>query len=123
MTREEAASVLADYDINYEGHTAEEVVDAFDVAFKALKVEPCEDAISRQGLLDTIDRFCDLGKRQLKEIVRDLPSVTPKQRTGHWIKDDITERSKSAYKYKCDRCGAYHRARYDYCPSCGAKMV
>ena len=44
------------------------------------------------------------------------------QRTGHWIKDDITERSKSEYKHKCDRCGAYHRAMYDYCPSCGAKM-
>ena len=43
-------------------------------------------------------------------------------KTGHWIKDEITERLKVEYKHKCDLCGAYHRAMYDYCPSCGAKM-
>lgn len=46
----------------------------------------------------------------------------PQQRTGHWTKDEITERARVAYKHKCDLCGAYHRAMYNYCPSCGAKM-
>lgn len=53
----------------------------------------------------------------------EVKALEQEPKTGHWIKDDITERSKSAYKHKCDRCGAYHRAMYDYCPSCGAKMV
>lgn len=37
MTREEASSVLDDYDVNFDGHTAEEIADAFDVAFRALE--------------------------------------------------------------------------------------
>lgn len=122
--------------------------------------EPCEDAISRQGLLDTIDRFCDLGKRQLKEIVRDLPpvtpkhteitlesaidylnsigwmqehdriltesaqSVTPKQRTGHWIDEGYYADGSNATEYRCSECGE-HIIEYEpdrYCRFCGAKM-
>ena len=37
MTREEAAEILDDYDVNFDGHTAEEIAEAFDVAFKALE--------------------------------------------------------------------------------------
>lgn len=51
-----------------------------------------------------------------------IKALEQEPKTGHWIKDEITERSKVAYKHKCDLCGAYHRAMYDYCPSCGAKM-
>ena len=51
----------------------------------------------------------------------DMINTKPKQ--GEWIKDEITERSKGAYKYKCNICEAYHRARYDYCPSCGTRMA
>lgn len=40
MTREEASSVLDDYDVNFDGHTAEEIAEAFDVAFRALEQEP-----------------------------------------------------------------------------------
>lgn len=57
-----------------------------------------------------------------EEFLMAIKALEQEPKTGHWIKDDITERSKSAYKHKCDRCGAYHRAMYDYCPSCGAKM-
>lgn len=96
-----------------------------------LEQEPCEDAISRQAVLDGVDRYIYKSQSTGTQddfysfaelVVKQLPSVTPQPKTGHWIKDDITERSKSAYKHKCDRCGAYHRAMYDYCPSCGAKM-
>ena len=40
MTREEASSVLDDYDVNFDGHTAEEIAEAFDVAFRALEQKP-----------------------------------------------------------------------------------
>lgn len=36
MTNEQASEILDDYDVNFEGHTAEEVAQAFDCAFKAL---------------------------------------------------------------------------------------
>lgn len=40
MTREEASNILGDYDVNFEGHTAEEIAKAFDVAFRALEQKP-----------------------------------------------------------------------------------
>lgn len=49
MTNERASEILDDYDVNFHGHTAEEVAQAFDCAFKALEQEPCEDCISRQA--------------------------------------------------------------------------
>ena len=87
-------------------------------------VASCSDAISRQGLLDTIDRFCDLGKRQLKEIVRDLPPVTPKQRVGRWIDEGYYADGSNATAYRCSECGE-HIIEYEpdrYCKFCGAKM-
>lgn len=47
-----------------------------------------------------------------------LPSVTPQQRTGRWVKEGQGGR----YKWMCSNCGTHHRALYDYCPSCGCKM-
>ena len=81
-------------------------------AIKALEQEPCEDAISRQAVLDAIDakawEFCNyliskgrndeqkpvsLFADNLRECIReDLPPVTPQQKTGYcrdckWWKD------------------------------------
>lgn len=40
------------------------------------------------------------------------------ERKGHWNNAyALTE-----YRYRCSECFANHRARYDYCPSCGARM-
>lgn len=91
----------------------------YDIRNAVIAMQPvasCSDAISRQGLLDTIDRFCDLGKRQLKEIVRDLPPVTPKQRAGHWIEceDEV--------KCFCSECKEISDYPTKFCPNCGAKM-
>lgn len=104
----------------------------YDIRNAVIAMQPvasCSDAISRQGLLDTIDRFCDLGKRQLKEIVRDLPPVTPKQKIGHWIAQDVHN---CHTDFKCSECGYIHSfmhlygkptADYTYCPNCGRRMV
>lgn len=134
MTREEAIMILK----NEQPHCGkralfpeEKKYEAYDVAIKALEQQPCEDAISRQTVIDIVDRYSE-SRSNVEDVTQDiisgilaLPPVNPqpKTKTGHWIKDDITERSKSEYKHKCDKCGAYHRAMYDYCPSCGAKMV
>ena len=46
--------------------------------------QPCDDAISRQAVLDEIDRRFDLAK-PFKQLIESMPSVTPQQRMGRWI--------------------------------------
>lgn len=47
-----------------------------------------------------------------------LPSAEPERKTGQWDINYLSE----IYRYRCTVCNAVHRARYDFCPSCGAKM-
>lgn len=112
------------------------------------ELEPCEDAISRQAVLDAIDvkawEFCDYLIRNgrndeqkpvshfadnLRECVgEDLPSVTAQQKIGKWIMSDD-----GLYRPICNNCGAHPWKGYiptveeateafKYCPNCGAKM-
>lgn len=46
-------------------------------------------------------------------------STQPERKTGKWT---IYDRHTMPYQYICSECGAYHRAMYDFCPSCGADM-
>lgn len=84
--------------------------------------DECEDAISRQAVDDAIydySRSCDVNYEQIMEYVNKIPSVTPKQRTGHWIKVDDEE----PIAYDCSECVAMVGRRCRFCPDCGAKMV
>jgi Zn finger protein HypA/HybF involved in hydrogenase expression len=51
-----------------------------------------------------------------------LPTVTPQQKSGKWIRIDKD-------KCKCDQCevisfiAMYPNGDANYCPNCGAKMV
>ena len=97
---------------------------------KALKQEPCGDAISRQAAIEKIHWLgldndtaimCDLT-------IRTLPSVNPQEpsdisneqepKTGHWIW--------CVGSHKCSNCEEYtcfsHKEMLRYCPNCGAKM-
>ena len=38
---------------------------------------------------------------------------------GRWTIEDFRV---APHRYCCSNCTAYHRARYAYCPSCGAVM-
>ena len=75
----------------YDKDRWKEKVTALEEKLKALSAEPCEDAISRQAVLDTLnttDEFMDeertveTYKALLKECYEVLPSVTPKQKEG-----------------------------------------
>ena len=92
---------------------------------KALSQEPCEDAISREAVLDAVSEGCQELRGvygRCEELINALPSVT--QKSGEWINDknDIPICSRCGYIPQFDR--AIDDYEYsNYCPSCGAKMV
>ena len=122
MTREEAIEVLQQ-DIPCEQDT--DVIESLEMAIKALAQEPCEDAISRQAVLETLDdmdnvldedRTIENYKELLKECYAVLPPVNPQPKTGHWI---IKENG----RVKCSKCLIVQPYSSIFCPSCGTKMV
>jgi rubrerythrin len=84
----------------------------------------CGDAVSRQAVEKITweePTFTDALNvlAEVRDKVRALPSVSPQQRTGRWVKDGQGGR----YKWMCSNCGTHQRALYDYCPSCGTRMA
>jgi hypothetical protein len=83
----------------------------------------CEDAISRQAVLDLIDHYnsdglgsvfygYEQGEKFANEVNK-LPSVKPQPKMGRWI------------DRKCSRCGCRSMLGLcieNYCGNCGAKM-
>jgi hypothetical protein len=117
---------------------------------KALEQEPSGDAISRQAVLESIKNLYPdmpvmdiMGARrkwlekyapyfECENAVEHLPSVTPKQRMGHWIEHENGfwscvnkngERDGWIPDYECSECGSRAwKHKTNYCPNCGAKM-
>ena len=98
--------------------------------------EPCEDAVSRQAVLDylknNVDDFPDY--HEAIEKILDLPSVQPKAKTGRWSRKtkvdayDIAGVKTWGIKCQCDKCDfttivVEDFGYYKYCPHCGAKAV
>ena len=87
MTREDAINYFKwfkDHPPNEDKAILETGIELFDMAIKALEQEPCEDAISRQTLIDVVtgEDFCNNFPRMsksLKTIIQALPNVQPKQ--------------------------------------------
>lgn len=116
--------------------------EALDIAIKALEQEPCEDAISRREAIKKFtyswkgeripDYDCDnfptqIDIKTVKEILKELPSVTPQPKTGHWIDRFPTKECKCSV---CDFLICISNGSYidmvgqmKYCPNCGAKMI
>ena len=98
------------------------------------------DLINRQAALDAFGLFEKTRKYggdysgydtmllyEIQQTLEDLPSVTPKQRSGHWIEQDGFD---GDTYYDCSECGESFCLidgtptdnLYNYCPNCGAKM-
>ena len=103
------------------------------------QIEPCEDAISRQAVLDaTVKRNSIWNKitnskgENLEEIILQLPPVTPQPKMGEWIEIEVHNCHATLKCSVCDRVikptftfGGYSyediKTFYPYC-HCGAKM-
>lgn len=86
MTNEEARAILEEVktidDSMYQYNPA--YLEALDMAIAALKAEPCEDAVSREAVLEAVKNNYRMAAI---DVIEKLPPVTPKQR---WI--PISER-------------------------------
>ena len=127
MTREEVIKRLKEIDIR---DALQEDYDALYTAIEELEQEPCEDAISRQEVIDEIE-FFQINPQHfdfvsLIDNIKDLPSVRPQEKTGHWIEviDEIDSLGNKTWHHKCSICGNEDSGwgNYKYCPQCGAKM-
>ena len=88
-----------------------------------LEQQPCEDCISREAVMKCFKKWQPYMATRLldyEQELKELPSVTPKPKTGEWIplnyKDEMW-----GYVYKCSNCGATEY-KDNFCPNCGAKM-
>ena len=143
MTREEAIAVLQKIkpipcraDNKSLTHILQTI--ALDMAIKALKQEPCEDAVSREELLKAIDTWDKFGYTETGCFVREpkgdyvpyihyddvvkaikgMPSVQPKAKTGHWLYSG----ENGADRWTCDNCFDFVKKPTKVCPNCGAEM-
>ena len=87
------------------------------------KQQPCDDAISRQAVLDKFAEVSNISKRpyhDMWEYVKKMPPVIPNRSTGKWIMHP-----KGGYAYLvCSNCLSYAPldCKTNYCPGCGANM-
>ena len=92
--------------------------------------QPSDDAISRKAVLEMAKSYNTDGWDMYTPLVvdvediKELPSVTPQPRKGHWIADvdkwgDVVT---TVNGYRCDKCNTFNADKDNYCPNCGADM-
>lgn len=94
------------------------------------KQEPCDDAVSRQAAIDAFERFIhELGIEdepynygEMALSAKNVPPVTPQQKTGHWIDGDCICPCCGEDKFKDLDADIWSDWQPKYCPNCGAKM-
>lgn len=94
------------------------------MSIKALEQQPCEDAISRQAVLNKILKFSVTDGKSVSVTglwteVNHLHSVTPHPKIGRWIRKTVA----GCFVYGCNQCGWQQTYATDFCPDCGARMV
>ena len=146
MTREESISLIKSAQLMLVNPTTNEPVsdlyEALEMAISALEQnesaekwyklfvekldeqEPCEDAISREDVMDwlenaTYDDVCEAIGTNLDF----LPPVTPSRRKGHWRMDIDNSRGHDWRRFYCSECGSWQTYGYTrFCCDCGAPM-
>jgi hypothetical protein len=126
MTNEQAISIMT---IQRPRTGTKEKLEAYDMAIEALEQEPCEDAISRQAVLEkainvpiaqivTEDEVI-CRKVVFVDDIENLPPVTPQSKIGRWMHP-----YKSDIACECSECHIQMPITKDfnYCPNCGCRM-
>jgi len=125
MTREEEEIMKLQTYKMFEGEDT--VYVRRDDILELLEQEPCEDAISRQYLIERATswdkHFTDSERYVSLTDIRNAPSVTPSRPTGHWIFKHFDEDTGIPDSLWCSECrtpqsGIYKR----FCPNCGCRM-
>lgn len=88
------------------------------------KVEPCEDCVSRQAVIDIVKKNCIPLEPIIIKHLEDLPPVLPKREQGEWIEEK--------HGYRCNKCNYYYKGEWSitdnammpqkHCPNCGTEM-
>lgn len=98
MTREDAFEIWLPI-IKMGVKSMPECSEALDMAIKALKQEPCKDAISRQAALshkvytETEEGWS--GYTVDADIIENLPPVTLAEKVGQWIDAEVLDKIKA----------------------------
>ena len=111
---------------------------AYHVLSEAIKVlserpKPREDAVSRKDVLALAESGRLISNGNYKSVckaIMELPSVTPKRKTGKWIEYDSDEDKYDVIKCPCCKhtftVDAYHwtdigfvKDDFKFCPNCG----
>ena len=97
--------------------------------------EPCEDAVSRQAVLDELGTCFDThsiydennGENYIiyedaVDMMEKLPPVTPTRKAGKWI--EVKNKNGTVIALRCNCCekSPKHAIRSLWCPNCGADM-
>ena len=102
--------------------TDRKIRSAFKTAIKIIEQEPCEDAVSRQAVVQWLENATDDSiEHAIDSNLEFIPSVTPTRKKGKW------ERGYSfpdGEYVKCTVCGEIIKCIYPmhFCPNCGAEM-
>lgn len=111
MTREEAIEMLKS---KMDGHTdtSYEWAETVRMAIQALEKEPCEDAISRQAVLEKAYKIAGYDKNAYvvdADDIKTMPSVST-EKTGQWI--TVSERLPESECLLCDTEGFIYIGSY-----------
>lgn len=109
MTREKVINYLKSSGMSEE--QIKDIISAF----------TCEDCISRQAVLDVIEREEFKGDA-ISEIEK-LSSVTPQPKAGYWITYKLNQGGIDEERLECSVCMCTLSIPRNYCPNCGARMV
>ena len=131
MTKEEAVAILKNLPYLATKSSVEDIERAICLAIKALEQEPCEDAISRDAVIEHFrNALREVYDRNdiIYELEYKIPPVTPSRRKGRWIiKDRYYHDTVTA---ECSECGreveiptCMSELMYKGCPYCLAEMV
>ena len=120
MTREEAIARIKDHKIVHKMNEPRAIYIS-----EALEQEPCEDAISRQAVLDlVVANHTELNGINVVmyspyyKDIKQLPSVQPIKSKGEW--ERVTDKT-GHLVWEC-KCGWQERLSTNFCPNCGTDM-